>query len=420
MLKKLIGVVILLSVLSPFSHAQEAPHHLRFAHLSPQFPEVNVLLDNELLLEGVPFDSFSKRVEIAAGDHEILVADIDNNTVIGPIPLTFEPGGWSTLTLTGTIAGNNLNLRSVSEQINEIPVNVVHLHVFNMADDSVLSVQAGEELLSEIPFNTSVFFAEFSFNAYEKITIYDGEDVVFELTPDAPYKSYLLITTRIEGEIRTLFDEIDLGTRFRMAHFAPDVSSVDVLLNGQIVQQGIAYESLTDVIDIPYGTYEVAVVPSGQDDPLLPPQQVTFLPDEISILILSGQIEAGNLMSQIVIQSDLGDNAALMSGQNAVVEVRHTIEEAPPIDVLLADGTVLIEGLPFGDTVGVLDLPEGTYDFRITVSGEPETVLYEQAGTFLEGGKIHWMTLIGRYNDVTIGRQRLNLVSFCVRPEGCE
>jgi hypothetical protein len=127
-------------------------------------------------------------------------------------------------------------------------------------------------------------------------------------------------------------------------------------------------------------------------------------------------------MSQLIIQNppELADNTALMAGQNALVEVRHTISDAPPIDVLLADGTVLIEGLPYGETIGVLDLPTGMYDLLITVSGEPDTVLYERPATLLEGGKIYWMTLIGRYNEVILGRQRLNWVSVCVLPQGCE
>ncbi len=419
MLKRVVGLVLLLAAFYPLTYAQDSDsHHLRLAHLSPQFPEVNVLLDNELILEAVSFDSFSQRVEIPSGDHEILITDTNNATVIGPVPFNFAAGGWSTLALTGTITDNNLNLQAINEQMVGIPVNLVRLHVFNMADNSVLRVQAGEEVLNEIPFNTPAFFAEFSFNAYEKITLFQDEQPLFELMPDAPHKSYFLIATRINGDTHVLFDETDLGTRFRLAHFAPEIPQVDVLLNGQPALQNIPYESVTEVIDIPSGTYEVTLVSNGQE--LLPPQQVTFVPDEISTLIFSGQSE--NLMSQFVIQNPaaLAENTALMAGQNALVEVRHTIPDAPPIDVLLADGTVLIEGLSFGETVGLLDLPAGTYDFVVTVSGEPETILYERPETQLEGGKIHWMSLIGRYNDVTLGRQRLNWVSFCVRPQGCQ
>ncbi len=59
------------------------------------------------------------------------------------------------------------------------------------------------------------------------------------------------------------------GARVRVVHASPDAPAVDVWVAGSIVFENVAFEEVTSFVEVPAGTYNVQVVPSGATEPVV-------------------------------------------------------------------------------------------------------------------------------------------------------
>jgi hypothetical protein len=75
------------------------PTGLRIGHLSPDTPEVDVVVDGEIFLGNVPFPAVTDIAALPAGTYNVAVqASINPGTYpIGPVDLTLEAGTWYTV-----------------------------------------------------------------------------------------------------------------------------------------------------------------------------------------------------------------------------------------------------------------------------------------------------------------------------------
>jgi hypothetical protein len=170
--------------------------------------------------------------------------------------------------------------------------------------------------------------------------------------------------------------------KVRVVHASPDAPAVDVYLNGDQALSNVSFFTASDYLDLPAGTYQVQVTPAGQ-------------PASAAVIDASATIEAGKAytiaatgavanIAPTIIEDDLTAPAA---GQ-AHVRVYHFSPDAPAVDVQLADGTKLIEGLAFPDASNYLPVPAGSYDLQVVPAGGSDVVI-DLAGTALEGGRIY-------------------------------
>jgi hypothetical protein len=86
----------------------------------------------------------------------------------------------------------------------------------------------------------------------------------------------------------------------------------------------------------------------------------------------------------------LTDDTSATDDRTSGVRVIHNAPSAPAVDVYvttpdadLATSTPVLTNVPFGASSAYLDLPEGTYRFRVTVSGT-QTVAIDATAT-IEG-----------------------------------
>lgn len=170
--------------------------------------------------------------------------------------------------------------------------------------------------------------------------------------------------------------------KVRVIHASPDAPAVDVYVNGNRTLSNVPFFTASDYLDLPAGTYQVQVTPAGQ-------------PASAAVIDASATIEAGRAytiaatgevanIQGTIIEDDL---TAPASGQ-AHVRVYHFSPDAPAVDVQLADGTSLIEGLAFPDASDYLPVPAGSYDIQVVPAGGSDVVI-DLAGTTLEAGNIY-------------------------------
>ena len=187
----------------------------------------------------------------------------------------------------------------------------------------------------------------------------------------------------------------------RVAHFSLDTPAVDVFVNGDAAIQNLEFPTVTDWIELPAGTYSLAVAPAGAGIEAAAIGPADFeLPAGAYVTVAAiGSLEAGTLMPQVLVE----DYSAIAEG-NARVTVFHAIEDAPAVDVL-ANGNAAITALAYPGTVNdndglfTLDVPTGTYDFQVVPTGATEPIVLDLPGIVLEANTNYFVAAVGTLAD---------------------
>jgi hypothetical protein len=170
--------------------------------------------------------------------------------------------------------------------------------------------------------------------------------------------------------------------KVRVIHASPDAPAVDVYVNGERALSNVPFFTASDYLDLPAGTYQVQVTPAGQ-------------PASAAVIDASATIEAGKAYTVAatgpvasIAPTIIEDNLSAPAAGQAHVRVYHFSPDAPAVDVQLADGTKLIEGLAFPAASAYLPVPAGSYDLQVVPAGGSDVVI-DLPGTALEAGRIY-------------------------------
>jgi transforming growth factor-beta-induced protein len=199
-------------------------------------------------------------------------------------------------------------------------------------------------------------------------------------------------------------DMMEDSVHIRVAHFSPDTPDVDVYVDGAAAIENLEFPAITDWIELPAGTYNLAVAPAGTslDDAAIGPADFDLPADAWITVSAVGSLSDGTLAPAIKIE----DYSTIEAG-NARVAVFHAIEDAPAVDVW-ANGAVLISQLAFPGTQGandgmfIVDVPAGSYDLQVVPSGATEPVVLDLPGTVLEANMNYFVAAIGTLADPSV------------------
>jgi Domain of unknown function (DUF4397) len=152
-------------------------------------------------------------------------------------------------------------------------------------------------------------------------------------------------------------------------HAVPD-TPVDVYANGQELLPDFAPGTLTDPLELPAGTYDLAIYPAGSDpagtQPAAKADDVT-IPAGANATVVAHLDEGGTP----VITPFVNDTSAVPAGQARVV-VRHTAA-APAVDVR-AGGRPVVQGLTNPNEQS-LTVPAGTVSADVVLAGTDTVAL---------------------------------------------
>lgn len=177
-------------------------------------------------------------------------------------------------------------------------------------------------------------------------------------------------------------------THVRVAHLSPDTPAVEVFLDGESSGiQTLRFGEISGWVELPAGTYSVAVAPAGAgiDAAAIGPANFTLPAGAWITVAATGSLADGTLGVDVISE----DYSPIPTGETRVT-VFHGIEDAPAVDVILPDGTALISDLRFGQS-DTLSVPAGTYSLAVVAAGTtgpavinlPNTTLANQTYYFV-------------------------------------
>lgn len=186
------------------------------------------------------------------------------------------------------------------------------------------------------------------------------------------------------------------AARVRVLHASPDAPAVDVFVDGEAVLEGVTFTTLSGYLELPAGSYDVAVAPAGAGaDNAVIEASLTLSADT------DYTVAAVNRLADITAEVFVDDN----DGDNGQARVRavHFSPDAPAVDVAQTDGPgvgngsrVVAGGLSYRNATGYLELPPTAYTFEIRPAGASTAVSSFDAP--LEPGATYTVFALGLLN----------------------
>lgn len=185
----------------------------------------------------------------------------------------------------------------------------------------------------------------------------------------------------------------------RVAHLSPDAPNVDVYVDGEVALSDVSFQTVSDYLALPAGSYALEVRPAGaaaDSDPVI----------QADATVEAGQaytVAAVGLLADISAQVYVDDLAAPPEGQ-AKVRVIHAAPDVPAVDVGVAGQApdqALVTDLSFPDASDYLAVPADTYDLEVRPTGTSD-VAVPVSGLALEAGTVYTAIAVGSGADVTV------------------
>lgn len=210
------------SVASTTQDAEGEPAEVRVAHMSPDAPEVDVLVDNETAFQAVAFSDVTEFVELESGDHQVTIVTADNETEVYSAQISVRANESYTLMASGEVSENGTRAFGVQAyrtdpgvpSENQSAVRLIHASPDAPAVDVTLR-QSGDVVADNVSFG----------NATDYMTLPEGA-YTFEVRP---------ATADNNGTVIATFNESLMGgtaySTFAAGYAAPDEAPVNESLS---------------------------------------------------------------------------------------------------------------------------------------------------------------------------------------------
>jgi hypothetical protein len=385
---------------APFIEIDDKSPALRVLHGSPDAPNVDVLVDDEIVLANVPYKTASEFLLVAPGSRNIKVNAAGTLTTVINADLDFVLNSFTTIIATDFLAqivplalpdqntppsGNFLKIRVVHSAPSAPPVDV---YVTAPGAD----INTAAPTLSNVAFTEFSDFLEIPEGDYQiRVTTVGSKDPVFDsgavtldagsifsaVAVDATGGASPISLVVLANDPTTPFIEIDDNrTRLRAVHASPDAPNVDILVDNALVASDVAFKEVLDYTDVPAGDRNIKVNATGTASSVI----------DVTVPLAGGTnytVLAVNLVASIE-PLLLVDNTTTPTPGNAKVRVVHASPDAPNVDVLV-DDTIVLTDVAFKGFSDYLEVPAGARNFKVNATGTASTVI-DVTPTLGDGG----------------------------------
>lgn len=188
----------------------------------------------------------------------------------------------------------------------------------------------------------------------------------------------------------------DESARVRVIHASPDTPAVDVLANDALaVFTSVQFEDVTRYAEVPANVYDIKVVPAGAgpDSAAIQANLNLFYGTDYTVVAVD---TFENIKALVLV-----DDNETPEGNRARVRFLHAVPDAPAVDIKVADGPYLYQGMSFEDVGDYLTLPQNGYTLELRVAGT-DTLVMELPDVAFRGGGVYTMLAIGLLGDGTL------------------
>lgn len=383
---------------------------VRVLHASADAPPVDVLVDGQVALAGVPYKTGSGFLDVPGGERRLQVVAAGTTTSVIDVRPTLAGDQAYTVIAVGRLAQIEpllLQDDRTPPAPGELRLRVVHGHPLAGQVDLYVTAPGADlalaaPTLAGLSFKDASGFLDVPAGRYQaRLTPAGARDVVYDSGPlDLPAGALLTLVAAesgggaspvtllgLTGDAAAPSLELpNVSARVRAVHASPDAPAVDVLVDGGVALQGVRFGQASGYLEVRSGARRLQVNPANTTmsviDATLPLQAGADY-----TVIAADRVAR---IAPLVLRDDLTPPAAgqvrlrLVHGAPSagLVDVYVT---APGADLALATPTV--SGFAFKDATAYLEVPAGDYRVRITLAGT-KSVAIDTGALSLAAGQV--------------------------------
>jgi hypothetical protein len=380
---------------------------IRVAHLSPDAPAVDILVNGSPAFTNAAFGDITDYVELHAGDYLIQVVPAGESGPIvieALIPLP-EKGDFTVAAINQLADITAIVYEDDNQRIpGSTSVRFVHASPGTPAVDIALA-DGGPILFENVSYTESGGYITVPADTYDLEARVAGTDTVALSLPGVALAGGTAITVWANGLLNSepalgvaVSQDVAPTANIRVIHASPDAPAVDIKVDGERVIESLNFNEASGYASLPVGNYNIQVVPAGQDGPAVINADVTLDAEDYSVLAIN---ELASIAPLVVVDDNQLDDLAKIS-------FIHASPDAPAVDIALANGgPVLFGNVSFGEDAGIVSVPGGIYDLEARVAGT-DTVALAVPGVNVTGNRTFTVVATGLLN----GTPTLNAVAL--------
>jgi len=198
-----------------------------------------------------------------------------------------------------------------------------------------------------------------------------------------------LVFTSFDTARGSAQDRTEEGASIRFVQASPDAPSVDVIVDGAPVAEGLAFESASDYLPVTSGTHQVQVVPSGEGaDSALIDEDIDLDGGSAYIYAIAGTL---NDIQSKLYEVDLDD----LDENQARVRLIHLAPGEESVDLSVAGGDEWDDDIDFPNAGDYKSVDAGTYDLEVSAH-DGDTAVVSIAGVDLQPERAYDILLLGQ------------------------
>lgn len=386
---------------------------IRVVHASPGAPNVDVLIDGQAVIQKLAFGAATDYFSIAGGGHKVQVVPTGQGADAALIDMDLDADAGKAYEIVAIGRLNEIEGKVFEVNLDLIDAGKARVRVIHASPDAgtvKVAVSGGDELFGGVDFKDATDYTDVDAGTYSLNVNGDGDRVLLtaqgiEITAGNVYdivalgqiadKSLALLTLVTAVSVPCA-DVLGLqggaeDACIRIVHASPDTGAVDVYLNDSPVAKDLAYGNSTDFVVLPAGDgRKVQVTTAGKT-----PGDGDLLDADID---LDGQnayevVVTGNADDLAATKAKL-DLSPLPAGQ-ARLRIVHASPDSGGVNVAVAEGQTLFEGIAFRDVTDYKTIDAGTYKLQVK---KDDMIALAGDATF-DAGTVYDVIVIGRTGD---------------------
>ena len=396
---------------------QAGQAQVRVLHASPDAGNVTVLVDGQPLAEGIAFASTTEYAPVPAGERQVQVVPAAGGDPVVDETVEFGDGRTYLLAAVNTLDQIALQTYEVDRSPIADPetARARFIHAAPGIDAVDVTVAGGQALFPGAGFPNATDYQPLAAQSYDLEVAPAGQEtaaltapgtqiepmMIYDLValsqPGGQNPQLMVLTTQPVPDCVTVLGLGQPGGAcVRVVHASPDAPAVDIYVgdNAQPVVTNLAFGTATEFAALPAGDQQVRITETGTAVDQAVVDQTVSLGAGRAYLIA-----ATDVLESIGAEVDEVDLSPVTGGQ-ARLRVNHTAPDAGTVDVRVAGGPVLVEGLEFESSSPYLMVAPGTYPVELV--GEDDAVVLTQPDVQLQANMVYDVYAIGRSENQTL------------------
>ncbi len=386
---------------------------VRVVHASSGAPNIDVLVDGQAIIQDLAFGTATDYFPLPDGDHKVQVVPTGETADAALIDSDLNVDAGDAYIFVAMNRLNEIEGKVFDVNVDDVEAGKARVRLIHASPDAGevdVSVSGGDELFGGVNFGDASDYTDVDAGTYSLDVKGEGDRVLLtaqnlELADGNVYD--IIALGQIADNTLALLPLVTIVTVpcsealgleggeedacIRVVHAAPGTSEADIFLNDSPIVQGLAFGTATEFVVVPSGEdRNVQVTAAGgiPGDSDLLDDALTFDSRSAYEVVITGNPD------DLEIKTAKLDLSPLPDGQ-ARVRFIHASPDAEGVDVALADGPTLFEGVDYRDVTDNSTIDAGSYSLQLK---KDDTVVLAGDVEFT-AGMVYDVIAIGRTDD---------------------